>query len=235
MNLRPFRFLGLLALLAGAPAAHAQWAVVDVGAIAQLIQEVQLLEQALSTAQGELAAARQTFRSMTGDRGMESLLAGTVRNYLPTSQSDLQALLSGGASSYGALANALQALVGENAVLTAQQLAALAPQAAAYVQAVRRTTALAQVIAGEALSNASGRFTSLQQLIGAIGGASDPKAILDLDARIAAEQAMLANEQTKLEVLQRALESQRWADRQREREQLITLHGRFDTRFAPVP
>ncbi|GEM_PF-246409 len=230
-----FRLVCLLALAAGAPAVRAQWAVVDVGAIAQLVQEVQLLEQALQTAQGELAAAQQTFRGMTGDRGMESLLAGITRNYLPSSADDLQKLLAGNAGSFAALAAAMRALIDQNAVLTPQQIASLGPEAATYLQAIRRTTALARAIAGQALSNASGRFASLEQLVGAIGTASDQKAILDLHARIAAEQAMLANEQTKLAVLQRALESQSAADRLREREQTVALHGRFETRFVPVP
>lgn len=224
----------LLVLLAGAPAAHAQWAVVDVGAIAQLLQQVQLLEQELATARGELAASEQTFRSMTGDRGMGLLLAGAVRNYLPTRAGDLQSLLGGNAGAWGALGGAMQVLVDQNAVLTAQQLADLAP-AATYLQALRRTTALTQAIDGAALENSSGRFASLEQLIGAIAGASDQKAILDLGARISAEQTMVANEQTKLEVLQRAMQAQRWSDRLREREEVVALHGRFETRFEPEP
>ena len=224
----------LLALLAAAPAARAQWAVVDVGAIAQLIQQVQLIEQEIAAAQGELATSQQTFRSMTGDRGMELLLAGAVRNYLPTSAADLQSLLGGNGGAWAALGGAMQAAIGQNAVLTAQQLAQLAP-AAGYLQAARRTTALAQAIDGAALTNSSGRFASLGQLIGEIGAASDQKAILDLGARIAAEQTMVANEQTKLEVLQSAMQSQRWSDRLREREEIVALHGRFGARFEPAP
>ena len=91
----------LLVLIAGAPAAHAQWAVVDVGAIAQLVQQVQVLEQELATARGELSESEQTFRSMTGDRGMGLLLAGAVRNYLPTRAGDLRSLLGGNPGAWG--------------------------------------------------------------------------------------------------------------------------------------
>lgn len=229
-----FHSLWLLALLACAPAAHAQWAVVDVGAIAQLLQQVQLLEQELATAQSELTTSEQTFRSMTGDRGMEGLLGGVVRNYLPTTSGDLQSLLAGNGGAWGTLAGTMQTLIGQNAVLSAQQIAQLAP-AASFLQAVRRTTALAQALDGQALSNSSGRFGSLEQLIGAIGSASDEKAILDLGARISAEQTLVTNEQTKLAVLQSAMESQRWSDRLREREQIVALHGQFGTRFEPAP
>ena len=44
----------LILFVAAVPAARAQWAVIDVGAIAQLIQEVQTLRQQLMTAQAQL-------------------------------------------------------------------------------------------------------------------------------------------------------------------------------------
>jgi hypothetical protein len=73
-----FLFGGLVA-----PSANAQWAVVDVGAIAQLIQQIAKMEQQLTTMQAHLRQAEQEYQSITGDRGMENLLSGTVRNYLP--------------------------------------------------------------------------------------------------------------------------------------------------------
>src|SRR5258708_39249605 len=77
--------------LGTAPAARAQWAVVDVGAITQLVQEVSTLQQELSTAQAHLRQAQQEYQSITGNRGMQQLLSGTNRNYLPTSWTQIQA------------------------------------------------------------------------------------------------------------------------------------------------
>ena len=224
----------VLAIIA-APAAHAQFAVIDVASIAQLIQQIQVMEQELSTAQGELRQAEGAYQAITGTRGMQSLLSGVQRNYMPTSSSELQALLNQGSSSYAPLASSMQSSLAANAVLTPQQLSNLPPDSAAQLQAVRRTTALLQAIAGDALANSSGRFTSLQQLISAMAVATDEKGSLDLQARTAAEQAMLQNEQTKLEVLFRALEAQQWSDRQRAREQIVADHGNFTTRFSPTP
>ena len=87
----------------------------------------------------------------------------------------------------------------------------------------------------EALANSSGRFAPIQQLIDAIAGASDQKAILDLQARIGAEQGMLQNEQTKLQVLYPGGTGAAVGDRQREREQAIAGQGQFATRFEPTP
>lgn len=166
---------------------------------------------------------------------MESLLSGTVRNYMPTSSSELQAVLSQSGTSYGSLASSMQSAITANAVLTPQQLEGLPADAAAYLQAVRRTTALLQALAGGALANSSGRFSDLQQLINAIPTATDQKGSLDLNARISAEHGMLQNEQTKLQALFQALLAEQWSDRQRQREQIVADHGDFSARFAPVP
>ena len=52
----------------------------------------------------------------------------------------------------------------------------------------------------------SSRFASIQELIDAIARALDQKGILELAARINAEQGMLQNEQTKLNVLSEAVQ-----------------------------
>ena len=82
-----------------------------------------------------------------------------------------------------------------------------------------------QATAEQALTTISGRFASIQQLISAIGGARDQKGILDLQARISAEQGMLANDQTKLQVLYQAAQAQQWALQQRNVEQAINDVG----------
>jgi type IV secretion system protein VirB5 len=217
------------------PRAHAQWAVIDVDAIAQLVQQVQTLQQSLSTAESELDQARQEYRAMTGDRGMAQLLGGAVRNYLPTDESELDALLNQSGGQYGSVASSLQQFITANAALSQSELARLAPEGAAQLQAVRRSTALLQAVTSEAISRTSDRFASLQQLIDSIGRASDQKAALDLHARIAAEQSMLQNEQTKLEVLYQAAHGLEWADRTRSRELVVSGHGAFASRYQPQP
>jgi len=224
-----------LALIATAPAAHAQFAVIDVAAITQLVTEVQNLEQTLAVARQNLAEAETELRSITGDRGMEQLLSGVDRNYLPTDWGQLTAALSGSGSSYPALSAAGQQALAEDTVLTAQQFAALSPATQQQLVADRGTAALLQAVSRQALANASSRFADLQQLINTIGVASDQKGILDLDARIGAEQAMLQNEQTKLVVLEAAAEAQRWADEEQSRERAIAGQGQFATRFQPTP
>jgi type IV secretion system protein VirB5 len=111
----------------------------------------------------------------------------------------------------------------------------LAPAAGAQLQAERQSVALAQSLSHEALANSSGRFAALQQLINAIGSATDQKSILELEARISAESGMLQNEHTKLATLYQAVAAQQRADAQRLRELAIAGNGQFATRFQPHP
>jgi type IV secretion system protein VirB5 len=215
-----FLFGGLVA-----PSANAQWAVVDVGAIAQLIQQIAKMEQQLTTMQAHLRQAEQEYQSITGDRGMENLLSGTVRNYLPPDWQTLQAAVTQTSSSYPALSAAAQSSLNSNAVLTSQQLAGMSPVERAQVVAARQSVAMLQATTSQALTTVSSRFATIQQLITAIGGARDQKAVLDLQARISAEQGMLANDQSKLQVIYQAAQAQQWAQQQRNREQAINDIG----------
>jgi len=212
--------------------ARAQWAVVDAPAIVQLIQEVSDLEEVIATARNQLQQAQQALQTMTGDRGMELLLSGTVRNYLPSGWQQVANAVQGGG---GALAADIQNNVVANSVLSPQRLATLSPDSQQLIQAARQWGAARQSIAHQALANSSNRFASLQTLISTIGSAGDQKGILDLQARINAELGMLQNEQTKLQVLNQSLLAQESTLKQQTREMAIEAHGRFDTRFQPVP
>lgn len=217
-------FFGLLTFAVSRPA-EAQFAVIDVASIGQLVRQVQQLEQQVATARSQLTQAQSEYAAMTGTRGMQSLLGGVNRNYLPGDWSQVSQVLRGSSGVYPALAADVGALVGANAVLTPAQVARLSPAQQAQLAAARESAALLQATSRAALANSSDRFASLQQLINAIGNASDPKASLDLNARIAAEEGMLENEHTKLEVLHQLAESEQWARTQRLREQAIADQG----------
>lgn len=224
----PIALLGIAAL-----PARAQWAVVDAPAIVQLVQQVKTTKQELQTAENQLAQAQLALRAMIGDRGMELLLSGTVRNYLPSSAAQLTAVLQGAGTS--GLSADIRRATRANAVLTPQQLAALTPTDQQHIAAVRQSNALQEALAQAELANASGRFASLQTLIAAIPTAGDQKAILDLQARISAELGMLQNEQTKLQILQRVTAAESAVHEQQAREQIVAGHGSFASRFQPAP
>ncbi len=236
MFFRNIRFLFACGViyLAATSAANAQWAVVDAPAIAQLIKEVQTMEQQLATARNQLDSANRAVQAMTGDRGMAQLMSGTNRNYLPANYAQLTAAMQG-SSAYPGLASDLRVAMAANSILTPQRLATLSPSQQQEIQSTRQLNAMQQAVSHEALVNTSNRFASIQSLIAAISTARDQKAILDLQARISAEVGMLQNEQTKLQVLYQVTQAQQATLEQQGRERVIDLHGRFETRFQPVP
>jgi len=235
MLTRPVWFPVAVALLFGLmPTARAQFAVIDVASLSQLVSEVQVLEQQLTTARSELTQGQTEYQAISGARGMGRLLAGTVRNYLPPDWATLKGVLQGSAR-YPQLAADLQSAVKTATVLSAQQLAALSPTASAQLQTYRQTVALLQSLSHESLANSSSRFAALQQLIDTIAQTSDQKAILELQTRIAAEEGMLQNETTKLQALYQSIQAQELANTQRMRELAVAGHGQFDSRFQPQP
>jgi type IV secretion system protein VirB5 len=224
----------LIVSIGAATTARAEWPVVDVSAIAQLVKQVQTLRQQLLTAQAQLQQASTALASITGSRGMQLLLSGTVRNYLPMSSAQLMSALQGGGT-YALLAADVRSALNANAVLSAAQMAGLAPADQQRIAADRQAVALRQALAQEALANSSARFAAIQTLIAAIGTTGDQKSILELQARISAELGMLQNEQTKLNVLAQAGDALASASALQAREQTLAGQGRFQSRFQPVP
>jgi len=218
-----------------APIAQAQFAVIDVAAINQLIAEVRLLEDQLTTARAHLAQAQLEYESITGARGMERLLSGVNRNYLPTSWAQLQAAMQAAGGLYGVLANEVAAAVAANAVLMPADLASMPPGVRQQMITGRRLTALQQSLTHEALATASTRFQSLQQLIDAIPTATDQKGVLELQARVDAESNMMQNEQSKLLTLTALVQAEERANVQQLHESAVAGYGHFATRFQPQP
>ncbi len=215
--------VGILAI--ATQPARAQWAVIDVNAIGQLVQEVATLRQQLQTAEQSLVQQETQVRAMTGSRGMQNLLSGTDRNYLPPNWTTLASLITQTSGAYQALSQGVQSLIVANAVLTPAQVAQLSPTEQADLNAARQSAALLEATSRAALANTSARFATLQQLIQAIPSATDQKGALDLQARLEAEQAMLENEHTKLQMLDESIAAQSLAQQQTVREEAIAGMG----------
>lgn len=230
------RWLVIVTLLGVTGTARAQFAVIDVASVTQLIQEVQTLAQQLAMLRAQLAQAQTLYQSMTGQRGMQQLLdAGAPANYLPTSWSQLIDTMQGQSVGFPELSQQIGQAVAANAVLSPAQLGQLAASSQSLLDSQRETVGLAEGLSDQALVRSSARFADLQQLGTAIGATEDQKSILELQATLAAEQGTLQNDQTKLQVLFQAAQAQRWALAERERELIVAGHGRFASRFEPSP
>jgi type IV secretion system protein VirB5 len=228
--------LVLLSLLLIAPMqARAGIPVIDAAAVMNLIQQILYWQKQIQGMTNQINQLQQTYNSMTGDRGMQSLLPMTSakRNYLPQDYSELMNAVNGASATYAGLSSQVQSIMSANAVLTNSQVGSLSPQLQQIVEAGRRSAAMIQGSSQSAYQNTSQRFAALQQLITMVGIARDTKAIQDLQGRIQAEQAMLTNEQTKLQTLYQVAQAEQWSQQQRIRERASADVGSVNT-LTPV-
>ena len=118
-------------------------------------------------------------------------------------------------------------------MLSAPQLAALPPRTGPDRSRAQQRGAVAGAVTAGA-GQQQQPLRSIQQLIQAIPTATDQKGILDLQARIGAEQGMLQNEQTKLQTLYQAALAQARCCNNSEREQAIAAYGSFGDAFRTL-
>lgn len=222
--------------LATAPA-HAMIPVIDIASLTQLIQQVLSWQQQLEGMQQQLAQLRSTYGAMTGPRGMQGLLPVPLpaRNYLPTDWAAINAVTNGVAAGYADLARVAATQKLANAVLKPDELAHLPADLQLQLVAERDAVAGGQALTRAAYGRSSDRFATLQTLIDHIGLATDAKAIAELQGRIAAEQAMVANEGLKLVALAQVAQADSAARALARQETALANHGRFEQRLQPVP
>lgn len=127
----------------------------------------------------------EEYRSLNGIRGMASLVNNPqLRRYLPD---EYKNILSQGYGDWQALRTALDNPVGSS-----------------NLQKLRRDQlAIDEAMALESYKQASRRFSDIQVLLDKINDASipDAKDMVDLQARIQAEQVMMQNESTKIAMM----------------------------------
>lgn len=205
--------------------------VIDVTAVANLIQQISYWQQQITAMSNQLNQLQQTYNSMTGGRGMEGLLNMTnpQRNYLPPDYTELMNVVNGASATYAGLSTQVQAAINANAVLSSAQVSGMTPEMRQIVENGRRLAAMIGALSKSAYQSTSQRFAALQTLINMIGAAGDTKAIQDLQGRVSAEQAMLTNEQTKLQMLYQVAQADQWANQQKIRERAAADVGSVST------
>ncbi len=154
--------------------------------------------QQIETAQNQL----NSLQKLTNINSVASNLSNSsVRNIMPTTTMDAGTLFGGDLSKIGSLSSSA------NSIQSQYTLSGTTSADAAYSQALKDATGSAAVTAafGEnTLAVSQTRMAGLQTLQAKLDTATDPKDVMDLQARIAAEQAQLQNDQLKMQALQMA-------------------------------
>jgi type IV secretion system protein VirB5 len=231
--------LAAFVMFAGSPA-RSQIPVTDVLSLVQQVQQVlawaQQYSQMVETLQHQVDQITQlenTYNSMTGSRGLGALLNGpaqqTSRRYLPADLAQIYDLYSGGiVPGYNALVARINALRGTLSTLPPGYFDAGTDAAAELTRALN-ALATQRAMAEAAYRTTTDRVPAVESLMGAIAGANDPKAISELQARIAGEQVLAANESNRIQLM---LYQQQLERDERERRSLERYSA---AQRAPIP
>jgi type IV secretion system protein VirB5 len=205
--------LGLASM--GHPAA-AQVLVHDPGAIAQLISQAQTAISQLEQLREQVAQAERLYESFNDlsqvNEIAPQLLVRELQRFAPE-LSQFQAAANGDLRALGVLASRAEDIRAESRVYVPTEAASAEALEASGAQAAR------DMALGEKIDQISDqRLKGLEELRSALDGADSARAVMDLTARLAAEQAIIQNDQVRLQgmLIVQAAEERLRAQRERE-------------------
>lgn len=221
MKARSLAALVGAALLSSAPAAQAQHIVHDPTAYARLVEDARTALQQLRALQAQVEQGQALFDSLNAISDVNALASALglpeVRNPLPDLKA-LRAAADGDLTALGDLADRAGAIRRETRLYTPPSGDAETYYRDSLERAGARTAR--DLAIGEAVSRASDqRLEGLESLRRALDAAPNARAVMDLEARLAAEQALIQNEQLRLQGLALTQAAETRLEEQRAREQ----------------
>ncbi len=171
--------------------------VLDVANLMNAIQQYTQMVEQLAQLQAQLQQAKQQYESLTGSRGLGSIMSENYTSAVPRNwQETLAAMEDGG--SIGSLATSIAEQASQ---LDDEHFNDVLDEVTASLRTNLENDASAQALNAQIYDNSGDRFERLQGLMGEINSAQDMKAIADLQARLQVESGMLTNELIKLQAM----------------------------------
>ncbi|WP_293677410.1 type IV secretion system protein [uncultured Phenylobacterium sp.] len=217
-----FALVGVVTL--GSSAAHAQLAVYDATSYAKLIQQATTAVNQLNELKTQVTQGQQLFSSLNDASGVSKIASAlgvpSLRSFLPDT-SALSAVTKGDFSALGAIGAKADAIRSANRLYTASPDDPLGADLEAAGQRAARDLAL-----GRSVTDAGAeRLEGLKDLQAAIDTAPNARAVMDLQARATTEQAMIANDQMRLQGIAMAQAAEDRLQAQRDRERMLAARG----------
>jgi type IV secretion system protein VirB5 len=186
--------------------------------ILQVLNEVTQIENQIQ----QIAQMGDQLKSLNGMRNLGDVFDNPMlKNYVPAeAYTYLNAVNTSG---YSGLNGTAKALRDAGMVYNCMDLAGAARTdcQAALAQPYQQKGLLQ-----DAMKSAAGRLSQIQSLMGQINATSDQKAVQEIQARIGAENALLAHEVSQVQMLQGMADSEERIARSRERERQYQMLGR---------
>ena len=207
----------------GAGSARAQGIpVIDVANLVQTVQQVVNDITQISNQVQQITQLQNQLNSINGIRNLGNVFNNPLlKNYVPAeAYTYVNAINTSGYSGLNATAKALRDV---GMVYNCLDLAGAARTScqAALAQPYQQKGLLQ-----DAMKSAAGRLTQINSLMDQINATSDQKAVQEIQARIGAENALVAHEVSQVQMLQGMADSEERIARSRERERQYQMLGR---------
>jgi type IV secretion system protein VirB5 len=214
--------IALAAALCAGPAQAQGIPVIDLSNLMQTITQVRNDVTKITNQAQQIVQLQRQLESLNGVRNLGDVLNNPLlRNYVPAeAYTLLNAVHSAG---YGGLSGTAKALRDLGMVYNCLDLAGDARKdcQAALAQPYQQKGLLQ-----DAMKSAAGRLSQIQSLMGQINATRDQKAVQEIQARIGAENALLAHEMSQVQMLQGMADSEERIARSRERERQYQMLNR---------
>ena len=222
MHARPKVAAAILIALSASNARAQGIPVIDIANLIQTVQQVLNDITKIGNQVQQITQLQNQLNSINGTRNLGNVFNNPMlKNYVPAdAYTYLNEVNTSGYSGLNATAKALRDAA---MVYNCMDLAGGARTScqASLAQAYQQKGLLQ-----DAMKSAAGRLSQIQSLMGQINATTDQKAVQEIQARIGAENALLAHEVSQVQMLQGMAESEERIARSRERERQYQMLGR---------
>lgn len=196
--------------------------VIDVASLIQTIQQVMNDITAINNQVQQIVQLQDQTRSISGIRNLGEVFNDPrLRNYVPAeAYIQINAINTAG---YSGLSGTAKALRDRHMVYNCQDLSG---DEQTRCQATLAQPYQQKGLLQDAMKSAAGRLTQIQSLMRQINATGDQKAVLEIQARLGAENALLAHEMSQIQMLQGMSDSEERIARSRERERQYQMLSR---------
>ena len=211
----------LIAFAAGE--GHAQGIpVIDSANLVQTVQQVINDITEIGNQVQQITQLQTQINSINGMRHLGNVHdSATLRNYVPAEA--YKYVNAVGASGYSGLNATGKALRDAGMVYNCMELTGAAR---VHCQAPLAQPYQTKGLLQDAMKSAAGRLGQINALMNQINATADQKAVQEIQARIGAENALLAHEMSQVQMLQGMADSDERIARSRERERQYQMLGR---------
>ena len=196
--------------------------VIDIANLTQTIMQVMNDVTEIENQVQQITQLQNQVNSINGMRNLGNVFnSPSLQNYIPPGA--YAALNAVNSSGYSGLTPTAKTLRDAGMIYNCMDLTgALRTNCQATLAQPYQQKGLLQ----DAMTAAAGRLGQIQALMNQVNATSDQKAVLEIQARIGAENAMLAHEMSQIQMLQGMADSEERIARSRDRERQYQMLGR---------